>query len=210
MKKKILNQFIGQKILRVTYFEINHPDQSFFFTGFDNFDLGLEIKLSGGAYWHIGWKEKDRHEIGIGKYNPRKQFTSFKKIDATNKWSLYLKSTIQKFEIVYVNEEWNIPAQCTIQFENSTSASIVLGEELNLDGSLPLPLQYVNGSEIYIFFGKELPPIELVKIILPPKFHEEYVPEFDENPQITTQVFLAIIFILIIVIAIIWKTILDF
>ncbi|NVK64448.1 MAG: hypothetical protein HWE22_07655 [Flavobacteriales bacterium] len=43
-----------------------------------------------------------------------------------------------------------------------------MAKELNLDESLPQPLEYVSGSEIYVFFGEDIPPHRDVRLELPP------------------------------------------
>jgi len=82
------------------YFEINQTDQPFYFEGFDNFDLGIEIKLSNGFHWHIGWKDCDRPEIGIGKFIPQDYHTDYKQIDATSRWPSSIDAAIQDFKLV--------------------------------------------------------------------------------------------------------------
>ena len=160
------HQIIGQKILKVTYFELNDSNPPFYFEGFDNFDLGLDIELSNGFSFHIGWTENDRHEIGTGKYIPIERLNPHASLDATVRWSSIINLVIRDIEVIYVSKEWSIPAQCTISFENDDKITIILGGELNLDGSLPLPLKYENMIEIYVFHCLELPPIELVEFIL--------------------------------------------
>ena len=217
MKQRILHPFIGQKIVQVTYFELNDPEQAFFFDGFDNFDLAIEIEFSNGFYWHIAWKENDRPEVGIGKYIPAVDVVGYKSLDATEKWSVYLGSPIEDFEIIYVNEEWKVPAQCTIQFANSESVSIIPGEELHLDGSLPLPLRYSDLGEMYVFHGKDLPPLELVQIIFPPELDETFLEAFYEEDDLdkpvkskfTTEVFLGFVFIVILTVVVIRKVVLE-
>ena len=209
MNQHLLHPFIGQKIQRVTYFELHDPDHPFFFEGFHNFDLGIEIELSNGAHWHIAWRNNDRPEIDKGKYNPEKYHKEFKSLDVTDKWSEQSVSPIKNIDLIYVSEEWKIPAQCTIKFENATSVSIVLGEELNIDGSLPLPLNYNDGSEFYVFHGEELPEIELIQIILPDEYEDvEYIHE-EKKVFISSQAFLMVIFLLFVLILIIRQVVID-
>jgi hypothetical protein len=176
------HQIIGQKILGVKYFELNEPHQPFYFEDFDNFDLGIEIELSNGFSFHIGWKEYDKHEIGEGKYIAIERLCPRKQVDATKRWSSYLNLVIQDIEIFYVNKEWKVPAQCTISFENNESISIILASELNLDGSLPIPLKYENMVEIYVFHSSEPPPTELVELIFPD--YPQYIEDTKEPEDI--------------------------
>ncbi len=165
MKDHILQQFVGRQIQKVRYFELNDPDNPFFFEDFDNCDLGIEIEFSDWSYWHIGWKDNDCLEIGLGKYDYAHYHENVQWIDATDRWSGQVNSPIRDIELIYVSEEWKIPAKCTLRFENRRSLTIVIGEELNLDRTIPYPLSYKEMAEIYVFFKLEsLPKIELVRI----------------------------------------------
>lgn len=179
MKDSIRHQIIGQKIVKVTYFELNDLDHAVYFDTFDNFDLGIEIAFSNGFHWHIGWTDNDYHEAGEGNYIPTDRLYPHKQIDATNRWTNYLNSTISNFEVIFVTEQWNIPAKCTIQFNHSESISIILGEELNSDESLPQPLEFVEANEIYVLFphSNELPLTEIVEVIL----HKKPAGKVDKN-----------------------------
>lgn len=170
LKESILQEFVGQSILEVTYFEINHPDDRLYFEGFDCFDLGIELRMSNGS-WHIGWKSEDHPEIGLGSYDYRLYHEDSKKVDSTHRWSNNFNSPISNIDLTYVSFYWKIPAKCTITFENQTSVSIILGEELNLNETLPIPLKYTESSEFYVFHGIKLPAFELVRI----ETSEEYI-----------------------------------
>jgi len=171
LEEDIKQQIIGQQIKKVTYFELNESEQAFYFDRFDNFDLGIDIEFTNGFHIHIAWKDNDNHEIGTGKYIPLERLKPYKEVDATKRWSSCLNSIIQNFEVIYVNEEWKIPAQCTFSFDKSENISILLGGELNQDNSLPLPLRYEEISEIYVFHDRNLPETELVELF-PPDYLE--------------------------------------
>ncbi|WP_107039759.1 hypothetical protein [Brumimicrobium mesophilum] len=143
-----------------------------------------ELRLNfpmGFTFISVG-RNNDQHEIGTGKYIPIKRLTPYKEINATKRWSSCLHSIIQDFEVIYVNEEWKIPAQCTFSFINSEKFSIVLGGELNKDNSLPLPLQYEEICEIYVFHDKNLPEIKWVELFPP-----DYLENEANNKQYDTE-----------------------
>ena len=200
MTENILQQFVGQKIQKVHYFEVNRPNHSFFFDGFDNFDLGIEIEFSDGSHFHVGWKNNDRPEIGLEKYSIEDHHKDYTQKDVTSKWDKHLNSPILNTDLIYISEEWKIPAKFTINFENGTSTSIIMGAELNLDNSLPLPLSYTECSQFYVFHGTELPEVEFVRIILPPEYEDiEYNYEDKVRfPKVEAPVVLMIGFFLVV------------
>lgn len=209
MEQQIKENSIGQKVTRVTYFELNQPDQPLYFTGFDCFDLGIEIELSNGFIWHIGWKENDRPELGIWKYTPQNHHTDYIEVDSTERWASFTDIAIKDFELIYVCEEWFLPAQCIIQFENSTSVTIFLGEELNRDGSIPVPLTFVDNCEMYVFHSKEPPRTELVKIMVPFFSEKQKTHPSTKVKKVTTQNILGILILLIVLGLIMFKVISD-
>jgi hypothetical protein len=174
LNNHILQPFIGLEIQKVTYFELNRrDDHPYFFEGFDNFDLGVEIEFSNWSYWHIGWKDNDCPELGLGKYDYSHYHENAHWVDASKRWSEHLNSPIVDIELIYVSEEWKIPAKCTLRFQNRRTLTIVIGEELNLDRTIPYPLSYHEASEFYVFFTlDDVPSIELVRIEQPSEYFE--------------------------------------
>lgn len=210
MEQKIKENIVGHKIIGVSYFEINHPEQPLFLDGFDCFDLGIEIEFSNGFKWHIGWKDNDRPEIGTGEYLWQNYYPNCKKLNATSRWSAFIDKVIKDFELIYVCEEWNLPAQCTLHFDNAESIPIIIGEELNLDGSIPIPLKYASCSEFYVFHSLPLPKTELIQITPPsPSTFKELTPVV-KNTKNITQGIIGFLILLAILIIIILKFIYDF
>jgi hypothetical protein len=209
MKNTIKEQILGQKIIRVDYYEINRNEHSFFYADFDNFDLGINLEFSNGFNWHIAWQGNDRPELGIGKYIVEDHYKGFISVDATDRWTPFLDLCINDFKLEYVCEELNIPAMCSIHFSNSKKVTIVLGEELNLDDSLPLPLKYDEGPEIYVFFCQELPPIELVKFVLPINPLGDYHPDGTIRWKLKTQEFIGFVIVVLVLVVCLLAFILD-
>lgn len=207
--EELKNQLLGQRIKKVSYFELNYQAQPFFYPEFDNFDLAIAIELGNGFHWYIGWKDNDRPEVGIGKYTPERYYESFIEVDATERWAATNECKIIDFEIEMVNSEWRIPARCTFHFDNLNSVSIFLAEELNIDGSLPLPLMYADVSQFYVFFGSELPPSVKVKIILP--LQSEYFDPVEPTPtpKYNLSFYVGLIIVLLVLIIAVLKMVLD-
>lgn len=210
LKQTIKENIVGHRITEVSYLELNHPEQPLFFDGFDCFDLGIEIEFSNGFKWHIGWKDNDRPEIGTGEYHSEKYYSGYKKVNATTRWSSFTDKVIKDFELIYVCKEWNLPAQCIIHFDNSESIPIIIGEELNLDGSIPIPIKYASCSEFYVFHSMSLPKTELIQITPPsPSTFKELTPVI-KNTKNITQGIIGFLILLAILMIIIWKTLSDY
>lgn len=166
---------VGKRIRKVTYYEVNRRSHPMFFKTFDNFDLGINIEFSDGTNWSIGWKDHNYPEAEAEKYLPREHYDSFLERNATHQWNKVIGSAIVSAEIQWVAEHRRILGRCNFRFKNRESVAIIMGSEPNLDGSLPLPLRYQEGSDFYVFHTKETPPYEAVKLVYP---------TFDERRQI--------------------------
>lgn len=169
---KLLDQTVGQTIRRVTYFEINDPEGPVTFNEFDCFDLGIEIQLSNGFQWHVSWKNFGFIQMKIGPSRLHYEYDAYAIIDATDRWEKYTSATIAGLEIVYLNEEWRLPSRCIISFSDGKTIQIVIGQELNLDGTLPALLEFVEPAEIYVFYGEILTDHTDVTLILEPYAEE--------------------------------------
>lgn len=159
-----MSSIVGFKIQKVEYYIINDIDSSPFFEDFDHFDLGINIQFTNGSHFHIGYKNNDRPELAFYKYDPQKYYSGFRTIDATQRWQNILDCSISDLNVLYVNEDWRLPAKCVFKFENRVSYTLVLGEEINVDNSIPNPLYFVDGAYFYLFLNENIPPFEPVKI----------------------------------------------
>lgn len=175
-----MSSIIGFKIQKVEYYTINDIDSSPFFENFDHFDLGINIEFTNGSHFHIGYKNNDRPELAFDKYEPQKYYSDFRTIDATHRWQNILDFSISDLDILYAHEEWNLPVKCVFKFKNQISYTLILGEEINLDSSIPNPLYFVDGAYFYLFLNENIPAFEHVKIR-----YEEFLDELPvENRKI--------------------------
>ena len=67
-----------------------------------------------------------------------------------------LHQVVDDFRIKFIDDAEFIPAQVDIKFDNGKQIAILIAEELNLDESIPNPLEYEFGGEIYLFHDEEL------------------------------------------------------
>ena len=158
-----MSSIIGLKIQKVEYYTINDIDSSPFFEDFDHFDLGINIEFTNGSHFHIGYKNNDRPELAFDKYEPKKYYSDFRTIDATHRWQNILDCSISDLDILYAYEKWNLPTKCVFKFKNQISYTLILGEEINLDSSIPNPLYFVDGAYFYLFLNENIPAFEHVK-----------------------------------------------
>lgn len=95
---------IGKRIKSITYFDINNDAPKFFYNGFDNFDLGINIEFDHQANLSIAWRDNDRIELHWNRFNPDDYFSGHTQTDATERWRAYQNLIVEEVEIDYVNE----------------------------------------------------------------------------------------------------------
>lgn len=149
---------IGYKIKKVFYSEFNNPLGKIYFKGFDVFDYGINFEMENGFCWHFYWKEEEFFEINKDRYYNNKltnknDVTIF---DASERWKNVLDKNISHFNIIYFDEAKLFPSRINLRFENEKEVVILVNEELNLDETIPYPIQYLLNGEIYVFFNLKL------------------------------------------------------
>ena len=151
-------KIIGRKIKEVIYSEVNHQNGKFYFNGFDVFDHGLNVQMDNGYWWNLCWREEEYFEFGEGKHDHTKQFAinEIKLFDATARWKNVLNQAVDDFQVSFIDDAEFIPARIEIKFENGQQITILIAEELNLDESIPYPLEYKFAGEIYVFHDRTL------------------------------------------------------
>lgn len=164
-----LSSPINKRITAVHYYHINDLNHPFLFRGYHCFDLAINIAFDDDSNLHIGWSNNDRQELHFTKFNTDQLQQEFIRKDAFREWSHYIGRSIDKIEVQYVTEKWNIPESCTIQFENGTFITLALSKEVATPSTLPKTLQYDDASLIYVFLNRKPPPIIPVRIT-PPEF----------------------------------------
>lgn len=154
--KKLKSKIVGHKIKKVIYSEINNPKRAFYFDGFDTFDYAVNIQMKTGYWWNLSWKDQEYFEFGEGEYyhnqylNPNK----IKSWDSTQRWKNVLNKTVTNFSIKFIDDAQLIPAEIEIEFNNEKKVIILIAEELNKNGSIPLPLRYEFNGNIYVFHNQ--------------------------------------------------------
>ncbi len=152
------DKIIGHSIERVIYSEVNHHEGKFDFEGFDTFDHAINVQMINGFCWNLGWKDEEYFELGEGHFerNQHLNANEVKSWDATARWNEYLDSKVSNFKVTYIDEAEFIPCKVKIGFENGRQLTVLIAEELNSDGSIPCPLDYEFGGEIYVFHDENL------------------------------------------------------
>jgi hypothetical protein len=147
------DNIIDKKIKSVFYSEVNHPNGQFYFEGFDTFDHNLNVEMEDGTWWNLSWKNEEYFEVGTGKYEHSDYLANekIKSWDAKERWKTVLDSIITNFRIAFIDKAGHIPSTIEIEFQSEKKIKICIAEELNLDGSIPTPLEYDFGGEIYVF-----------------------------------------------------------
>jgi hypothetical protein len=149
---------IGFKIHQILYSEVNHHQGTFYYSGFHTFDHGINIQMESGYWWHWNWNEDEYFELAEGKYL-KNNYIDEKQVkiwDATEEWTNYLGLTITDVQIEYIDDEQLIPSACILHFENQETISIMIGLELNTDGTFPVPFEIDFTGELYVIFDKTL------------------------------------------------------
>ncbi|MFK8060996.1 MAG: hypothetical protein AB8B78_13005 [Polaribacter sp.] len=156
--KEIVENIIGQKITKVIYTELNHPKGKFYFEDFDIFDTSINIQMQNGFWWHLSWKEDEFFELGIDKYLKNKWYkdSEIYTWDATERWKSILNEKIIDFKILYFDDAKLFVEKIILNFENNKSKGILILEELNLDESIPKPINFDLCGEIYVFHNEKL------------------------------------------------------
>ncbi len=154
---KIKENCIGQRIKKVAYSEVNNPESDFYFRGFHAFDYGILITMENGYQWHISWKNDHFFGIEEGMYSYNQAFeNTIKNWDATQEWESFLDQEIIDIKIQSEDPKRQIFSEGTISFVNGERITILIGEELNIDNTIPKPLKYQKNGEIYVFFDQHL------------------------------------------------------
>jgi len=154
----IVDKIIGQKIKKVIYSEVNDHNGKFYYEGFDTFDHGINVQMQNGYWWNFCWKDDEVFELGEGLYEHNKFIDTFdvKSWDATDRWNEVVDYAITDFKVSYIDDEHFIPSQVELIFENGRKITLLIAEELNLDGTLPRHLGYDFGGELYVFHNEGL------------------------------------------------------
>ena len=149
---------IGNKIAEILYSELNHHDGIFYYEGFDTFDYSINIKMQNGYWWNLSWKDNQYFEIGGGKHMNNKflKREEIKSWDATKRWESVIGKELIDLNFKFIDEAQFIPSEIEMVFEGGDQKNILIGEELNIDGSIPLPLDYKFNGNIYVFHDKNL------------------------------------------------------
>lgn len=149
---------IGDKIAEIVYGELNHHDGIFYHKGFDTFDYSINIKMQSGYWWNLSWKDNQYFEIGEGKYMNNKflKLEEIKLWDATERWKSVIGKELIDLNFKFIDEAQFITSEVQIIFEQGEQKNILVGEELNIDGSIPSPLDYKFNGNIYVFHDRSL------------------------------------------------------
>ncbi|MEK6482597.1 hypothetical protein WJR50_34035 [Catalinimonas sp. 4WD22] len=156
--EEIKIKVIGHKIQKVVYSEVNDHDGKFYYDGFDILDHGINVQMENGYWWNLCWKDEEYFEFGEGRYDHNQYLNSdeIKSWEATERWNEVLSFIVTDFSINFIDEAEFIPAQVSIVFDNGRRITIMIAEALNLDESIPTPLEYEFGGKIYVFHNEDL------------------------------------------------------
>lgn len=154
MEVRIAESVIGHQIEQVVYGEMNDPQGPFYYEGFHVVDLGINIQMSNGYWWHMYWKDDEIFELGEGLYQHNSFISPHEVLiwDATAAWQPYLPFEVASFRVQYIDDEETIPMRVSLTSRQGRVISLVIGEELNPNGTIPTPLSYYYGGELYILF----------------------------------------------------------
>jgi len=156
--KRILSDISGKKIKAVYYSEVNCHDRKIFHDGFDSFDFGINLEMTDNSLWNLSWSDNEYFEVQKGKkthntYLPNKDV---KTVDATERWRNIINLSIDKIDFSFIDEHELIPSGIKILFEDNKEINILIGEALNKNETIPTPLEFDLGGEIYVFHDQNL------------------------------------------------------
>ncbi|KAB1159995.1 hypothetical protein F7018_06690 [Tenacibaculum aiptasiae] len=156
--KEIKENIVGQKIVKVVYSEVNDHEGSFYFDGFDTFDHAINIQMENGYCWNLGWKNDEYFEFDEGFFKKNKYIKEEEIItwEATNRWIKVLNSKVSDFNAIYIDEAGLIIKRIIIDFENKEKVNILISSALNQTKTIPSPLDYEFGGEIYVIHEESL------------------------------------------------------
>ena len=159
-----VNQFIGHRISKVVYFEIDYGDNEYHFFDkprFDSLDFGLEITFSNGDCRSITWGHEFT-QYGLSILN--RAFSAFQEVDrlldvtGKSRWSNLIGQKIEKSEAFWSwSEELGkpetrvyYPQDILFKFENGLSV-VISALEIREDGFIMGMMDHVT-----VFFEKEV------------------------------------------------------
>ena len=154
LKENIINQ----KLEKVIYTELNYPKRQIFHSGFDTFDFGINLIMKNGFCWNLTWKDNEYFELGTtfetkNKHIRKEEIVNF---DASQTWKSYFNHVIKDVKFYFIDQDCIFLNRVCILLDNDQKINIVIGEELNLDNSIPCPLNYRIGGHLYVFHNEEL------------------------------------------------------
>lgn len=152
----MIDNIIGQEIVRVIYGEVNFPNGQFYFDRFDVLDYAVNIQMKNGFWWSLSWCDEEYFELkgDTSKFSEYLKKENVKLWDATKRWAPYMKDVVENCQIIYINK--TVPVGCVLTFESGRDVIVRVGEELNNDGSIPCPLRYDLWGEVYVIYDKKV------------------------------------------------------
>jgi hypothetical protein len=162
-RKFMEDKITGHKIVKVEYLSTNYPPLFNAPQHCDYFDLALVLEMENGASWHIGWTEEERFSVGNGNYTPPSFCEEVFTLDASETWAPHYDKKIVDIDILYVSKALKIPAHCLLKFDDASFVTILLAEEPEKYGTLPVPLRYDEDAFIFVFHTADVPRFEWVQ-----------------------------------------------
>ena len=106
----------------------------------------------------LNWKNEEYFELGEGRFFKNEYLSDdeVKIWNCTREWEDYLNIEIIEFKVNYIDVAQLILSSFELKFKNNKIVTIIIGKELNLGGTIPIPLEFDFSGEIYVFFNQEL------------------------------------------------------
>jgi hypothetical protein len=154
----------------VTYYNFN--DTSAIYNNFHVCDFAVVFRMKDGFCWNISFDDEYDFTINEGSepiFGTRKPEVC-NILDASASFKKYLDKKISDIEFSFADDDAICVSECIIFFEDGSILSLVIGEPLDENLNLPVPLEYSSDGVIYVFpeedfynevFSSELPDEEI-------------------------------------------------